>query len=299
MSAPQQFTRIVSLVAELTRAEREGAAPPSLSKLAERHGVSEKAIKGDIEALTGLGDRVEADWLLSLNVALQGDRVSMRSGGPYRRPVRVSPGERLALHVALALQPDGAALASRLAELWAGRATAGQADTDAETTASRLTRAAAECREAIIDYVRDGEREPRPRRVEPHQVVQARGHTYVVGFDVAAGAWRHYRLDRVHSLQETGRTFDRRPDFTPVDAADDIFRTSEPLDEVTVRFASGAAHWVTEHYIDHEVTPDGSVLVRYHTASPAWLVRTVLEHGSEAEVLEPAEYRDAVKAAVA
>jgi predicted DNA-binding transcriptional regulator YafY len=28
-------------------------------------------------------------------------------------------------------------------------------------------------------------------------------------------------------------------------------------------------------------------------------VRTVLEHGSEAEVLEPAEYRDAVKAAVA
>lgn len=299
MSAPAQFTRIVSLVAELTRAEREGIAPPSLAALAERHGVTERAIKGDIAALTGLGDRVEADWLLSLNVALQGDRVSIRSGGPYRRPIRLSPDERLALQVALALEPDGAGLASRLAELWAGRSTTSQAGSDAETTAGRLTRAAAECREVTIDYVRDGEREARPRRVEPHQVAQARGHTYIIGFDVGAIAWRHYRVDRVHSVQETDRTFERRGDFTPVTTPEDVFRTSEPLDVVTIRFASGAAHWVTEHYIDHEVAADGSVLVRLHTTSPAWLVRTVLEHGGDAEVLDPPEYRDAVKAAVA
>jgi predicted DNA-binding transcriptional regulator YafY len=300
VSAATQFARIVSLVAELTRAERAGEDPASLAELATRHGVSERDIAGDIRTLTSLGNHADSDWLLSLSVALQRDTVSISSGGPFRRPVRLSPEERFALHVALVLQPDGAPLASRLAALWAGRSTTAPAsDTDTESTTSLLARAAAEGREVVMDYVRDGEREPRARRIEPHQVAQARGHTYVVGYDVVANAWRHYRLDRVLSVQATGRAFARRADFTPVEEPDDLFRTTEPLDVVTVRFAAVAAHWVTEHYAEHEVAADGSVLVRFHTASPAWLVRTVLEHGGEAEVLDPPEYREAVRAAVA
>jgi predicted DNA-binding transcriptional regulator YafY len=300
VSAAQQFTRIVSLVAELTRLAREGGAPTPLAELAERHGVSEKAIANDIATLTALGEHADSDWLLSLSVALQLDLVSISSGGPFRRPVRLSPEEQVAIRVALALQPDGAPLAARLAAFWSGRpGPAAPAAGETKAPGDIIRRAAASAVEVTMQYASEGEHEGRERRIEPHQVVEFRGRAYVVGYDVGANGWRHFRLDRVLRATATGREFERRADFVPVEEPEDVFRTSDPLDVVTVRFAVHAAHWVTEHYPEHEVEEDGSVLVRLHTASPEWLTRTVLEHGGDAEVIDPPEYREAVKAAVA
>ena len=50
MNASDRFTRIVSLVAELTKDAREGGDGLTIRELGERHGVSEREITADIRS---------------------------------------------------------------------------------------------------------------------------------------------------------------------------------------------------------------------------------------------------------
>jgi predicted DNA-binding transcriptional regulator YafY len=78
----------------------------------------------------------------------------------------------------------------------------------------------------------------------------------------------------------------------------DSFRPSSATDRVTVRFRPEAAPWATEYYSEHRRDEDGSVVVSFEATSADWLVRRVLEFGCDAEVVSPANYRDAVVRAV-
>jgi predicted DNA-binding transcriptional regulator YafY len=303
MSAAEQFSRIVSLVAELSRADRDGDDAPALGALAARHGVSERDIAADIRALTLLGDRsADADWLLSLRIWQQEDRLSITSKGPFRRPVRLSPEEQLAVQLALALDPAGAALATRLAALWTGannNQRALNAGDHQESTADIVRRAARERIAVEIQYAGEARREVTTRTILPHQVAESGVRTYVVAWANDVGAWRHFRLDRILSTSLTDRRFEPRIDFEPVEHPRDTFRPRTATDRVTVRFRSEVAPWVTEFYAAHETLSDGSVLVHFDASSREWLVRRVLEFGDDAEVVAPPEYRSAVARAVA
>lgn len=305
MTASERLQRIVSMVATLSRAAEQGAEAPTLEEVASHHGISPREVAADIRTLTLLGEHSDADWLLSLNVWQQDDRVSISSAGPFRRPVRLTPSELLAVQVALALEPGGAALAVKFGALWAGRqdqpAAAGpEPDPNwDDTLAALVRRATREGREVTLEYAGEGEREARHWVIEPHQLAEYRGRTYVVAWAVEPAGWRHFRLDRVLGGTLTGRRFRARPDFAPVARPEEVFRTGENLDLVTVRFAPSVARWVAERYPDHEVEPTGAVLVRFRTANRDWLVRRVLEYGAQAEVLGPPAYREAVRQAVA
>jgi proteasome accessory factor C len=300
MTAAAQFTRIVSLVADLSRRAANGEDDVALGDLAEGHGVSVRDITADLRALTLIGDDANADWLLSLCVLQQRDRVSVSSAGPFRRPVQLSPEERLAIQVALALDKDGVALAARFASLWAGRG-AGKPSPghEPDEQLDLLRKATRELREARISYAGVGERSASDWLLEPHQVAESHGRTYMVAWACDMNAWRHFRLDRVLSVELTGRTFARRPDFAPLERPEDVFRPGEEMDRVTVRFSPTVAPSVIERYPEHERQPDGAVVVRFTTASPEWMARKVLEYGADAEVVEPQRYRVAVRAAVA
>ena len=89
--AAAQLERIVSLVAELSRGHPGQEEGRRLADLAGTCGVSPQQIAGDIRTLTTLCDHAEAEWLLSLSAWQQDDRVSVRSLGPFRRPVLLSP----------------------------------------------------------------------------------------------------------------------------------------------------------------------------------------------------------------
>lgn len=298
MSAADRFNRIVSLIAELTRDERAGRHAPSLSALAERHGVSVKDLTADIRTLTMLGDHADADWLLSLRIWQQEDEVSITSAGPFRRPVRLSPEEQLAIQMALALDPHGAALASRLASLWAGES-ADPSAASAESQVSIIRRAAHEHITLELDYAGESERDVRTRRIQPHQLAELGVRTYIVGWAEDVGAWRHFRLDRVVAVRMTESHFEPRSDFEPMVKPRDAFRPSGATDRVTVRFRAEVAPWVTEFYAEHRREEDGSVTVQFEATSSDWLVRRVLEFGCDAEVVSPANYRAAVARAVA
>ena len=55
----------------------------------------------------------------------------------------------------------------------------------------------------------------------------------------------------------------------------------------------------TEYFTEHEVLPDGSVNVPFPASSTEWLTRRVLEFGTDAMIVDPPAYRDALRRAVA
>jgi predicted DNA-binding transcriptional regulator YafY len=302
-SAHEQFTRIVSLVAEGTRHENKGGESESIQEIAQRHGVTVKDINRDLRALTQLGNSAEADWLLSLNIFYEADEVSVSSRGPFRRPVRLTPEEQLSIQLALALDPRAQALATRLAPLWTRN---GETPQSPKTThvapdgVSDMIRYATRARLGVrIEYAGEAEHQVRIRTVNPYQLAELGIRSYLVAWDTEVGAWRHFRLDRIVSCEVTTSLFELRNDFTPMTSPRDAYRPEGATEEVTVRFRKESAPWVTESFPRHQVQPDGSVFVTFETTSVEWMTRRVLEFGADAEVVAPARYRDAVRRAVA
>jgi proteasome accessory factor C len=301
-AAAPRLSRIVSLVAELTRCEREGKDLPTIGELARSFGVDETDIALDIRTLTQLGDHADAEWLLSLSVWQERDRLSISSAGPFRRPIRLTPEEMLAVQVALVMDPDGPAIARKLAPIL--RVTPPESAVAAAPTGTdrypMIADAIAQRRALELLYAGEGERAGRRWVIQPHQMVSWRNRTYILAWCDQVADWRTFRLGRIIDALPTGRRFERRPDFQPVTHPADLFRPdANAVDPVRVRFSAEVARWVRERYPDCERQQDGSVIVTFQASSMDWLVRRVLEYGPDAEVVAPEEYREAVRRAVA
>jgi predicted DNA-binding transcriptional regulator YafY len=304
MTATAQLDRIVSLVAELSRSALDDEDGRSLADLAGRYSVSPKQIAKDIGTLTTLCDHAEAEWLLSLSAWQQDDRVSVTSLGPFRRPILLSPDERLALQVALALHPEGAALAAKLAA-------AGQLEGAPAATGPRAPRSPGDFPGVFVDaanthrcvevlYVGEGGGAGRRSVIEPHELVGFESRTYVHAWDREGQGWRMFRLDRFLDVVPTGTAFDERDDFQPVLGRGDLFRApAAAVESVRVRFSPHVARWIRERYPRCEDDGNSGVIVTFLATSVDWLVRRVLEYGAEAEVIGPPAYREAVRRAVA
>ena len=301
--AAAQLTRIVQLVAELTRAAGEDGEAPTLAQLAESFAVSTAQIAADLRTLTLLGDHADADWLLSLSVWQQRDRVSVRSAGPLRRPVRLSPHETLALQAALLLEGE-LDLAGRFApDEDAVPAPSREAptpphDPPPDTHGELLALACARGHRARILYAPEGRPAPSAYLVEVHQVVEHAGSTYFVAWCPELDAWRRFRDDRVLEAKPLGEPFEPRADHEAVEDPGGLLQTEREPERATIRYSARVARWLRERYPEHEDGGDGSILVRVPVANPHWLVRRVLEYGTDAELLEPPHFREAIRRAV-
>lgn len=301
-AAAARLARIVSLVAQLTRREREGGEAPTIASLAKSLGVGLEDIALDIRTLTVLGDHADAEWLLSLSVWQQDDRVSVSSAGPFRRPIRLTPEEMLAVQVALAMDPEGLSIARRLAPLLTlGPKEASLAAAPPPSDRYTMLADAINARQPVeLLYAGEGERAGRRWLTQPHQLVAWHGRSYLIAWCDEVSDWRHFRLDRIIDALRCEGRFERRTDFEPVTDPGALFRPADAAtDPVRVRFSANVSRWVRERYPDCEQQADGSVIVTFQAASMDWLVRRVLEYGPDAEVVGPEEYREAVRRAVA
>ncbi len=306
-TASAQLNRIGTVVAELSRREAEGKEPLTLAQVANAHATSVEQIQRDVRTLTQASDDPETEWLQSISIWQEGDRLSVSSRGPFRRPIRFTPEELTAIQVGLATEPGRRpGLSVELASLLHGDgggeppiavgATAGSGETEVADLAHR---GMDEHRLLSILYAGGHDRVGKPRVVEPHQVLFAEGRAYIVAWCRTGGGWRNFRADRVLDAMLEGGTFTPRADFEPFAAGQAVFRAdADDVDHVTVRFSPRIARWLEERYPDAKREKDGSAVVTYRVADPAWLVRHVLQYGPDAEVLEPAEYREAVWRAV-
>ena len=306
-NASAQLNRIVTVVAELTRREAAGEPEITLEQVAAWQGTTAEQIQRDVRALTQASDDPDAEWLQSLSVWQEGDRISVSSRGPFRRPIRFTPEEALALQVGLATEEGGpGALSEDLAAaLESGAAAARTLDVGAAVgagegeVAALARRAMDERRLLSILYSDPHERAGAARSVEPHQVVLSEGRVYVVAWCRKSGGWRNFRADRVLDAMLENGTFQRRSDFEPFAEGETVFRADAgAVDNVTVRFSPEIARWIVEEHPEATRETDGSAVVTFPVADPSWLVRHVLQYGPDAEVLAPAEYREAVWRAV-
>jgi proteasome accessory factor C len=314
--AERQLERVLHV---LPLAAREGGE--SLAALAAELGVSKERLLRDLEEVTARAYYLEPP--VDIDISIEQDRVTVWTTGEFRRPVKLSPREALALTLGLRLLAESAesgradalrALAGRLdaalavipAAALAEDFALGAGDPEGEGLLAMLREAARERRPCRLQYLKPADLEPEPRVLHPYALVHAGGRWYALGHSPEAGGVRAFRLDRVLAVSPLDGTFDVPEDFDARDHIEKsgplpggVFRADETV-EVTVRYSPRIARWIEERADSAvEKRPDGSVDVRHPVADPGWLVRHVLYHGPDAEVVQPPEMRDLVRQRIA
>lgn len=298
--AESQVQRLVALVAWMS--QRDSGAPIRYRDAARGLGVTEESLQSDLQVLLDLTERYKP-WLGSLSVSLTAGGFTLGSRGAFRRPLRLSRDEVLALILGLTGVRGGRELAARLGgqfadapeatdvdRTWALGPTPGQGV--APTLA--LARQARDERRKLDLLYCGSDGEPSRRVVHPHQIVQAGKAWYIVAWCETAGAPRHFRADRILGIAELDERFTPNRGLQRVRRVKDLLSAAQnPV--ATVAFSARIARWIREQHPDGEESPDGRYLVRFPVADPRWLAREVLQYGAEAEVLAPEAMREFVR----
>lgn len=301
MTTPEQMNRIVHLVADLTRRNRDGEASAHLAELAGRLGTTARQIGADIRTLTLLDNDSDADWLLSIRVGLEGDRVSITSAGPYRRPIRFTTDEVMAMQIGLnAVSRSAPVLTDQLARLLARpepQPAALSHPIAGDDGFSETIRHAIDHRRKIeIKYTSEGAGGGIGRVVHPYQLVARDGRSYLIAWCERVEDWRRFRFDRIIDLLATEQPFVWRDDLAQRDLTFDA--PADGVDQVVVRFSPAVSRWARERYPAADTDEMGRTQVTFQVANPAWLVSQVLQYGADAEVIAPAEYRELMRRTV-
>lgn len=163
----------------------------------------------------------------------------------------------------------------------------------------RLNQAVLERRTVHMRY-RTGRTGARATRdLDPYRVWYRSGGLYVVGLDHRSGEIRTFAVDRIERLAVTQRRFEVRADFD-FDAwsAGAFGVVAEPAVPVRIRFDRSQAAYVAERsWHPSQVVmplPGGGVELAMRVGAGQELQSWVLSFGGAAEVLEPAELREAV-----
>lgn len=309
LTAEAQLERILYLLPAAARGEGR-----PLRELAAELGVTPEQVADDVTTVTARDFYHPAGSMPGLSILLENDRLWVGPRSAFERPVRLTPREALALGLGVRTlaaeappdrRPGLLELAARLeAELVAPGvavppplvvvATGDGADDGMRA----FLRESAEARRAVaIEYLKPGDAAPERRVIHPYALVAAGGVWYVLAWCTVREDVRVFRLDRILEAREAEGTYEVPADFDPraYVAEGRVYRADEDV-EVAVRYSPRIARWIVEQG-PAERLDDGGVLVRYRVADPGWLVRHVLQHAPDAEVVEPEWFRAQVREA--
>jgi proteasome accessory factor C len=271
-------------------------------------GVSEKQLQEDLELLwvCGLPGYGPGDLI---DMAFDGDRVTITYDAGIDRPLRLTQDEALALVVALRLlaglpdTDDRAAVERALAKI---ETAAGEAAADLPVAVRPTGASAAERVADMQGVVQRGHAvrmtyytatrdELTDRVVDPMRVIVAGGFGYLEAWCRRAEAVRLFRIDRIEAYSELDKPADVPADARPTDVREGIFRPSDDLPLVTLRVGRWA-RWITEYYPCEEVVEESPErwLVSLRASDLDWARRLVLGLGPGVTVVRPRELADAV-----
>jgi proteasome accessory factor C len=253
-------------------------------------------------------------WTEDIRIEIEADTIRVASDGRFDRPPALSQREALALALALrtaghdrppAARQEMFELADRLDrelaavsadDLWP---TISMEDgSDLEGLRGLFEAAIADRVGSRIRYLRPDDPRPTERRIDPYRLAFASGVWFVIGFCHRRDEIRVFRLDRILEATVTGASFEPQPEFEPAALIDGgrVFAAAETM-PVTVRYGPAIEAWIREKGPVRDAD-GGGVFVEFEVADPAWIVRHVLQYGSDAELVEPAELRELVVKAV-
>jgi predicted DNA-binding transcriptional regulator YafY len=309
-TAEAQLLRLLWLI---PAAARPGGV--ALDRAAERLGVPVTQLYKDVQALTDREFYLPAGAAEGLEITLT-DRLEVHDKGMFTRPPRLTPRELLC--VLLGLRLEGAAPPELLETLEGKLAFPAEAPESGpvefpqledggrpDVALATLRRGWADRRPCVFGYLKPGAEAPEVRRLHCWALVHAEGRWYASGHDPDAGGLRNFRVDRMLevALEGDAAAYEIPADFDPTAVLDGARLFQPPAGEaagpssVTVRYGPDVTPWVREQWRG-EADGDGGYRVRHPVGDPGWVIRHVLQYGAAAEVLEPAEMRDAVRSAV-
>jgi len=308
---PERFARLVTLASILIQAGR-AEVKLDAAEVCERMQISDAELREDINVLNvvnfGGGSyvlyaEIDDDGRIEVDPEPYSDN--------FARPARLLPVEAKALVAAIDLLagglPEGALQSARekiVAALGADPMQQGLHVADAGGDDSAIARVASQAisgrRLLALDYYKPNEDEFTTRVVEPYALVNGREGWYVASFDPERDDVRHFRLDRIRHAEVTDTPYEPRPEVNPAGELDGWLRTGEVEASRIARVwvSSERARWAREQRRVAQELADGSVIVEHPFKGTDFLVRDILGEAGDAAVLEPADAREAVLAAV-
>jgi proteasome accessory factor C len=306
-ASADRLGRLLNLVPYLLA--RPGIA---LAEAAADLGVTERQLREDLELLwvCGLPGYGPGDLI---DMAFDGDRVTITYDAGIDRPLRLTPDEALALVVALRMLAETPGVANRDAVERALAKIENAAGEHADApVAVRLPgdservealRGAVRRRRALrITYYTATRDETTERIVDPIRVSIIDGHAYLEAWCRRAESVRMFRADRIDALVELDEPAAPPPQAELPDLSDGIFRPSADLPLVTLRVGR-SARWITEYYPCERVEPDPDAtgatgrewLVSLRVTDLDWARRFVLGLGPEVTVVSPPDLVEQVR----
>jgi proteasome accessory factor BC len=309
---PERFARLVTLASILIEAGRRGQNLQA-EDVRARVQVSTQELQEDINVLNvvsfGGGTYV-------LYAEMHPDGTIEVDPEPYAdnfaRPARLLPVEAKALVAAIDLIgehfPSGALTTARekVVEALGGEDPRDQlhiatATADDPDIARRISVAIDERRLLRLEYYKESADTFSERIVEPYHLMNGLEGWYVAAYDPAREGVRHFRLDRVKSAEVTDDVFEPRPEAYLAADVDGWARTGELEASRAARVwvSPERARWAREERRVAQELTDGAVIVELRYKGTDFLIREILKEAGDAAVLEPADAREAVRAAVA
>jgi proteasome accessory factor C len=269
-------------------------------------GVSERQLREDLELLwvCGLPGYGPGDLI---DMALDGDRVTISHDAGIDRPLRLTPDEALALVVALRMLAETPGAGNRDAieralakiENAAGDLAGAPVAVRLPANAERLDRlrAAVDSGHALhLTYYTATRDETTERVVDPMRMLMVAGKAYLEAWCRRAEATRMFRVDRIDDFTELDEP--ARPPVEAVrhDLSAGVFTPGPELPLVTLRVGRGG-RWITEYYPVEEVRRTGDAwVVTMRVTDLGWARRLVLGMGPDVTVLGPPELIEGIRA---
>ncbi|MCO8270117.1 WYL domain-containing protein [Actinoplanes sp. TRM 88003] len=263
-------------------------------------GVSEKQLREDLELLwvCGLPGYGPGDLI---DMALDGDRVTISHDAGINRPLRLTQDEALALVVALRMLAETPGTGHRdVIERALAKIENAAGDLAGAPVAVRLpanskrvdnVRAAVESGHALrMTYYTAARDETTERVVDPMRVLMVGGKAYLEAWCRNAEATRLFRIDRIDDFTELDEPSLPPADAVPHDVSDGVFHPTPDLRLVTLRVGRGS-RWITEYYPVEEVTRTGGEewVVTMRVTDLGWAQRLLLGLGPDVTVIGPPE----------
>jgi proteasome accessory factor C len=307
---PERFARLVTLASILIDAGRAGRRLDA-TEIQQALNVSEQELREDISVLNVVNFGA-GTYVLYAEITPEGtiEVEPEPYGDSFARPARLLPVEAKALIAAIDLIGEhipAASLASAREKVVAalgedpieeGLQVAAPAGDDSGISAV-VSSAISQRRLLSFEYYKENEDEFSTRLVEPYALINGREGWYLASYDPAREDVRHFRLDRIKSASVTDEPFEPRADVDPAADVDGWPRTGMVPSSRRARvwISAERARWAREERSVVDELRDGSVIVELGFAGVDWLVREVLKEAGDAAVVEPADAREAVRAA--
>ena len=266
----------------------------SLAEMCDRFEVSESELVKDLELAAMCGLPPFVDEMVDVFI----DDGMVYAGVPrlFTRPLRLTAPEGFALLAAarVSMQLPGADANGSLARALAKLAVAlGDdavvVDTPQPPATTTVTKAATNCERLRIQYWSPSADRRTEREITPRRVFVDGGAWYVIADDHLSGESRTFRIDRIETAEATGVIDAARDVDVPADGS---WFADADLPTARLRVPVSQT-WVAERYPTRSVTQTehGWELV-VSVASERWLAQLLLRLGADAQVVEPAEWKD-------